>query len=83
VATVAVWISLLIVGFALIFLPALENEIKMQTGATPTNFVTALYYSNSHFGAIHQYCKGEQPFALTNVMHTTKNRYIAVTRSAL
>lgn len=45
VATVALWVSLLIVGFAFIVLPALGSEIQMETGATRTDFVTALYYS--------------------------------------
>ncbi len=45
VATVAMWISLLILGFALIFWPALGNQIRMETGSTPTDFATAIYYS--------------------------------------
>ncbi len=45
VATVAIWISLLILGFALIFWPALGNQIRMETGSTPTDFATAIYYS--------------------------------------
>lgn len=45
VVTVAVWVLLLIVGFALIYLPALGNEIRMEGGNTPTDFVTAIYYS--------------------------------------
>ena len=45
VTTVAMWISLLILGFALIFWPALGNQIRIETGATPTDFATAIYYS--------------------------------------
>ncbi|MUL39128.1 potassium channel family protein [Gloeocapsopsis dulcis] len=45
VATVAVWILLLVIGFALICWAALGNEIQMQGQDTPTDFATAIYYS--------------------------------------
>ncbi|PPS42723.1 potassium channel family protein [Chroococcidiopsis sp. TS-821] len=45
VVTIAVWIFLLILGFASIYWPALGNEIQMEGKATPTDFATAIYYS--------------------------------------
>ncbi|MBE9189125.1 two pore domain potassium channel family protein [Gloeocapsopsis crepidinum LEGE 06123] len=45
VATVTVWILLLLIGFALISWVALDNEIQMQGKDTPTDFATAIYYS--------------------------------------
>lgn len=45
VVVAAFWITLLLIGFALIFLPALGTAIKASKGATPQNFTTALYYS--------------------------------------
>lgn len=45
VVTVAFWIALLMAGFALIAWPALGSGIRASQGATPTDFVTALYYS--------------------------------------
>ena len=45
VSVLFLWLSLLLVGFALISWPALGNEIKKTSGQTPTGFTTALYYS--------------------------------------
>lgn len=45
VTTVAMWVLLLLVGFALICWSALGNEIQMEGGNTPTDFATAIYYS--------------------------------------
>ncbi len=45
VATVVVWVSLLTIGFALIFWSALGTEIQADKGPTPTDFITALYLS--------------------------------------
>ena len=45
VAIVIVWISLLMGGFALIVFPHLSGSIGATSGATPTDFATALYYS--------------------------------------
>jgi hypothetical protein len=42
---VVLWVSLLIVGFALIAWPGLGSAIQTLEGPTPTNFTTALYYS--------------------------------------
>jgi Ion channel len=44
IITVAVWILLLLLGFALIAWPAL-GKIQMEMGETPTDFITAIYYS--------------------------------------
>ncbi len=45
VAIVAVWLGLLVCGFALITWPALGTAIRASQGPTPTDFATALYYS--------------------------------------
>lgn len=45
VVTVAVWILLLLIGFALISWAALGEQIQMQGRDTPTDFATAIYYS--------------------------------------
>jgi hypothetical protein len=45
VAIVTTWVVLMLTGFALIQWPALGNGIQMETGVTPTDFTTALYYS--------------------------------------
>ncbi|MBV6627826.1 MAG: two pore domain potassium channel family protein [Rivularia sp. (in: Bacteria)] len=45
VVIAAFWVTLLMVGFAFIFLPALGTAIKASNGNTPTDFITALYYS--------------------------------------
>lgn len=45
IATVIVWVCLLICGFALIIWPELGSTIQSSDGWTETNFVTALYYS--------------------------------------
>ncbi|MBE9109753.1 two pore domain potassium channel family protein [Nodosilinea sp. LEGE 07298] len=39
------WILMLLIGFALIVWPGLGTAIQMTPGETPTDFVTALYYS--------------------------------------
>lgn len=44
-ATVAMWVVLLSVGFALIFLPVMGTYIVASSGPTPTGFWTALYFS--------------------------------------
>src|SRR5687768_10846739 len=44
--TVAVWVMLLVVGFALIYWPALGREIA-AIGDTPHDFATALYFSGT------------------------------------
>ncbi|NHC33393.1 potassium channel family protein [Scytonema millei] len=45
VAILAVWAAALISGFALIILPELGSAIQASEGQTPTDFITALYYS--------------------------------------
>lgn len=45
VTTVVLWVGLLMGGFALIAWPALGSGIQASQGPTPTDFVTALYYS--------------------------------------
>ncbi|HEY9763312.1 MAG TPA: potassium channel family protein [Trichocoleus sp.] len=44
-AVVAVWVLLLLNGFALIFWSALGSGIRASEGATPTDFMTAFYLS--------------------------------------
>lgn len=44
--TVIVWVVMLVVGFALIYWPALGREI-MEAGDTPRDIATALYFSGS------------------------------------
>jgi Ion channel len=46
VIVVAVWILLLIFGFALISWTGLGTDIQVSQGQTPTDFITALYYSS-------------------------------------
>ncbi|MBX9701976.1 MAG: two pore domain potassium channel family protein [Acetobacteraceae bacterium] len=43
--TVAVWVALLAVGFALVVWPRLGTGIQASSGSTPTGFVAAFYYS--------------------------------------
>src|SRR5207237_1206332 len=43
IAVIISWATLLIVGFALIIHPALGRQITANAGASPTDFVTALY----------------------------------------
>lgn len=45
VAILVVWACLLLIGFALIVWPALGTDVKANQGLTPTDFVTALYFS--------------------------------------
>lgn len=45
IATVIIWVCLLISGFALIIWPELGSTIQSSDGWTETDFVTALYYS--------------------------------------
>ncbi|MEC4816499.1 MAG: potassium channel family protein [Scytonema sp. PMC 1069.18] len=45
IITVVMWLSLLIVGFALIVWTQLGSAIQASEGKTPTDFITALYYS--------------------------------------
>lgn len=45
VTNVAVWVFLLMSGFALIAWPELGSGVQASQGSTPTDFVTALYYS--------------------------------------
>lgn len=45
VIVVAVWVLLLILGFALISWTGLGTAIQASQGQTPTDFITALYYS--------------------------------------
>lgn len=44
-AIVLLWLSLLVVGFALIIWPVLGDEIRKTSGETPVDFATAVYYS--------------------------------------
>lgn len=46
-ATVVLWVVLLMLGFALIYWPALGHGIVAAAGATPDGFVTALYFSGT------------------------------------
>ncbi|MGN6611599.1 MAG: potassium channel family protein [Angustibacter sp.] len=43
--TILVWVVLLLVGWALIYQPALRHGISAAKGPTNTDFATALYYS--------------------------------------
>lgn len=43
--TILVWVLLLVVGWALVYQPALGHGIRAAKGATDTGFTTALYYS--------------------------------------
>lgn len=45
VVTAAVWVSLLVLGFALIIWPALGHSVQTSSGVTPTDFTAAIYYS--------------------------------------
>ncbi|WP_035992471.1 potassium channel family protein [Leptolyngbya sp. KIOST-1] len=45
VTLIGVWVLLLLLGFALIVWPGLGGGIQAQQGETPTDFVTALYYT--------------------------------------
>jgi hypothetical protein len=45
VLTVTLWVVLLLIGFSLVAWPALGSAIQATSGATATNFVTALYYT--------------------------------------
>lgn len=44
-ANLAAWVVLMIVGFALIYQPALGEGIEAASGATDTSWATAIYYS--------------------------------------
>ncbi|MGN6301744.1 MAG: potassium channel family protein [Angustibacter sp.] len=43
--TILVWVTLLLVGWALVYQPALGHGIRAAKGATDTDFATAMYYS--------------------------------------
>jgi hypothetical protein len=43
--TVALWLVLLTVGWALIYFPALGDQIQNSSGPTDTSFLTAMYFS--------------------------------------
>lgn len=43
--TVAMWVILLSVGFALMFMPVMGTRIVASSGPTPTGFLPALYFS--------------------------------------
>lgn len=43
--TVVMWVTLLAVGFALVFMPALGEQISSSTDQTETGFWPAMYYS--------------------------------------
>jgi Ion channel len=45
IITVVMWLSLLVCGFALIVWTQLGSAIQASEGKTPTDFITALYYS--------------------------------------
>ena len=49
VAILAVWAASLMSGFALIIFPELGSAIQASEGQTPTDFITALYYSGFSF----------------------------------
>jgi Ion channel len=49
VALLVVWATSFICGFALIVLPELGSAIQASEGQTPTDFITALYYSGFSF----------------------------------
>ena len=44
-ATVGMWVVLLLVGFALVYWPALGDGVTASDGPTPSGFATALYVS--------------------------------------
>ena len=71
---VVVWVGLLLVGFALVSWPALGDEIRKTDGPTPTDFVTALYYSG--------YTLATLGFG-DMVPHTALYRVLAVLEAAL
>jgi len=52
VVTIVVWILLYLIGFALIYWPALGSEIQMESGETPTDFLAAIYYSGFTFSTL-------------------------------
>lgn len=45
VLLVVIWVSLLVIGFALMVWPSLGSAVQASEGPTPTDFTTALYYS--------------------------------------
>lgn len=44
-ATILTWVTLLVVGWALVFEPTLGDSVRASQGPTDTGFGTALYYS--------------------------------------
>jgi hypothetical protein len=44
-ATILIWVVLLVVGWAMVFAPALGDQVRASQGPTATGFGTALYYS--------------------------------------
>lgn len=44
--TVILWVMLLVIGFAMIYWPAVGASIQADEGPTPTGFRTALYFSS-------------------------------------
>jgi hypothetical protein len=52
VLVVLLWVCLLILGFACIVWPALGSEIQVDEKITPTNFITAIYYSGCVFSTL-------------------------------
>ena len=49
VETLVLWGALLVVGFALISWPVLGSDIQASSGPTPTDFLSAVYYSGYAF----------------------------------
>lgn len=45
IAIVVTWVLLLLIGFALVFWSSLGSAVQASEGATPTDFITALYFS--------------------------------------
>lgn len=50
--TLALWVFLFIVGFALMVWPQLGDQVKASNGPTPTDFLTAVYYSGYSFSTL-------------------------------
>src|SRR4051794_36029404 len=52
VSVIISWATLLIIGFALIIHPALGQQITANAGASPTDFVTALYVAGDSMSTV-------------------------------
>ena len=48
VLIIAVWVVMLVLGFALVALPHLGTSIRASRGETPTDFAAAVYFSGGN-----------------------------------